>query len=143
VQRKVPLRVQFAFAKIRAVAFKFGHSIGFLHCSDLSGRSCDSGTARNGSCSAPASVHNNRETKETRMKKYLIMACAIAALVGCARERGGVDNRSGSQTGRSESYDRNMQSTNSNTITNDSSGAPGTSTGANTGSNTSGTGQKN
>lgn len=68
------------------------------------------------------------------MKNYLIVACAAAALVGCAQNRGGVDSRSNSQTGRSET----MQSTNSSSITNDSSGAPSQNTNQNSGANKSG-----
>ena len=68
------------------------------------------------------------------MKRYLMVACAAAALVGCAENRGGVDYRSGSETGRSEE----MQSTNSNwntnssNVTNESTGAPGSSNERNT-----------
>jgi hypothetical protein len=37
------------------------------------------------------------------MKTYLIVACAAAVLVGCARHRGGVGNDASAQTG----YDGN------------------------------------
>lgn len=55
------------------------------------------------------------------MKKYLIAVCAAAVLVGCARDRGGVYNRSSSESGRSST----MQSTNSISDTNNTqSGTP-------------------
>ena len=59
------------------------------------------------------------------MKKYLITICAAAALVGCAKDRGGVYNRSSSESGSS---DRSMQSTNSSAIqTNQSNVSPSSS----------------
>jgi hypothetical protein len=53
------------------------------------------------------------------MKKYLMMVCAASVLAGCSwiENRGGVRDRSSSQTGR----DNSMQSTNSSSITNSSS----------------------
>ena len=49
------------------------------------------------------------------MKTYLIAVCAAAVLVGCAHDRGGVNNRSTSESGSS------MPSTNSISNTNDQS----------------------
>ena len=46
------------------------------------------------------------------MKTYIVVVCVAAALVGCAHNRGGMRNESGSQSGTSDSYDRSTQSTN-------------------------------
>ena len=60
------------------------------------------------------------------MKKYLIIACVAAALVGCANNQGGMSDRSIRESG-SESYDRS--STNSvNTATNSATSSPTNST---------------
>jgi hypothetical protein len=73
------------------------------------------------------------ENQGGEMKTYLMVACAALALVGCARDhRGGMRDRSGTQSG--SNYDRNMNSsTNSSSLTNSSSGAPGSSTGTSSG----------
>jgi len=60
------------------------------------------------------------------MKKYLIVACAAAALVGCANNQGGMSDRSNRETG-SESYDRSSTN-NWNSTTNGSTISPANST---------------
>src|SRR4051794_16630475 len=76
---------------------------------------------RNRNCVSRLSV-SNKQTKETKMKAYLIVACAAVTLVGCAGNRGGMSHRSSSQTGQESST---IQSTNSSTIqsTNNSTGS--------------------
>ena len=99
---------------------------------------------RNRSCGALRIRSKRTDDKQKGdMKNYLIVACAVMALVGCARDdsRGGTNSRSGSQTGQSET----IQSTNSASLTNDSSGASSSSSGtqsqssqSNTNNNSSG-----
>jgi hypothetical protein len=69
------------------------------------------------------------------MKKYLIIACAALAFVGCARNehRGGMPDSSNSQTG--SELDRSTQSTtNSSSYTNNTNGTQGNPSGTTSGS---------
>jgi hypothetical protein len=127
LQHEAEVYVQFANARIRRTHTEF--------------RRIKQQRDRNGSCEALARWFSPTKNQGDIMKKYLMVICAAAAFVGCAQNRGGVHNRSSSETGASQSYDRSMQSTNSsNSITNDSSGAPGNSSGSSSGSSSSGTG---
>lgn len=69
------------------------------------------------------------------MMKYLMMVCAAVALVGCAGDRGGVDDSSSTQTGSEtiQSSSTNSSSiTNSSTTTNSTTGNQGNNSGAQT-----------
>lgn len=72
------------------------------------------------------------------MKKYLIVVCAAAALVGCANNQGGTSDRSTRETG-SESYDRSSTNS-SNSATNSSTVTPANSTEKSQNSGTQGNG---
>jgi hypothetical protein len=70
-------------------------------------------------------VLNNNDQGD-KMKKYLMIICTAAALVGCANNQGGMSDRSTRETG-SESYDRSS-TTNSTSSTNSSTISPANST---------------
>ncbi|HTD64901.1 MAG TPA: hypothetical protein VK846_00015 [Candidatus Limnocylindria bacterium] len=69
------------------------------------------------------------------MKMYLTVACAVLAFTGCARDRGGMRDQSGTQSGTSTEQGLTNTNNKLDSITNDSSGAPANATGTTSGSN--------